>query len=632
MISSSDTSSSSSHENIRYKLNTIQDADIDYDIEGGEDYEMHEYSEESSDDLSDFDDIDLNDDLEGDDKIHSDDNVGDDDTNSFDNYDWIKDDITAHVPDFKGEFGLSDKVHLPSSPTPIDIFTLFLTPDLIEYIVEQSNLYRVQHSKGDYWSQLSKQDIVADNISRNRIDELLRTLRFNNNTLNAEKCDKIQPLLDIFNERSKALVHQEEYIAIDEQMVGYKGKTAPTSLKQYMPNKPSKHGFKLWTKSGVSGYAYQIDLYSGGTKAVTKSTTQIFHNSIKRTTRLGSTTVKNDEKIKKRGEDKKTLGVAGLVVLDLTRNIPEGTKIFVNNYFGSLALITKMTELGYGIICTLRANRIRHCPLPSEKQMKEYDRGDYDYRVTGDKKCIIVAWKDSKRVLIGSNYVGINPVTQLIRWDKDQKKKVNIPAPHIIKEYNTNMGGVDTTDMLCALHPIHFKSKKWYMRLVWRVFDLMVLNAWLISKHLLGRNGNWRIERLFQFKLDIARVLLQKSTYPTQLVSNPVLQPIQNVDSTDESDNDNPILSHKRKRPKRESKLSVSNALRYDGHEHWPMFQQGKNGLLYYSAEKNRSALSVNIHFKSKKWYVRLVWRVFDLMVLNAWLISKHLLGRNGNW
>ncbi|CAF1583137.1 unnamed protein product, partial [Rotaria sordida] len=61
---------------------------------------------------------------------------------------------------------------------------------------------------------------LANNISRNRIDELLRTLHFNNNTLNAEKSDKIQPLLDIFNERSKALVHQEEYIAIDEQMVG----------------------------------------------------------------------------------------------------------------------------------------------------------------------------------------------------------------------------------------------------------------------------------------------------------------------------------------------------------------------------------------------------------------------------
>ncbi|CAF4182701.1 unnamed protein product [Rotaria sordida] len=363
---------------------------------------MHEYSEESSDDLSDFDDIDLNDDLEGDDKIHSDDNVGDDDTKSFNNYNWIKDDITAHVPDFKGAFGLSDKVHLPSSPTPIDIFTLFLTPDIIEYIVEQSNLYRVQHklkqkpmdelelyklpgflfyasliklsSKGDYWCQLSKQNIIVDNISRNRIDELLRTLHFNNNILNAEKCDKIQPLLDIFNERSKALVHQEEYIAIDEQMVGYKGKTAPTSLKH-----------------GVSGYVYQIDLYSGGTKAVTKSTTQIFNNSITRTTRLGSTTVKNDEKMKKREEDKKALGVAGLVVLDLTRNIPEGTKVFVNNYFGSLALIRKMTELGYGIICTLRANRICHCPLPSEKQMKKYARGDYDYPVTGDKKCIIVA-------------------------------------------------------------------------------------------------------------------------------------------------------------------------------------------------------------------------------------------------
>ncbi|CAF3907125.1 unnamed protein product, partial [Didymodactylos carnosus] len=106
-------------------------------------------------------------------------------------------------------------------------------------------------------------------------------------------------------------------------MVGYKGKTAPPSLKQYMPNKPSKHGFKLWSKSGVSGFVYQIQLYCGANKAAPKPTMTGPASILARTTRLAATTVDNYEETTRQHEDRKKFDTSGMVVLDLLKNVPE---------------------------------------------------------------------------------------------------------------------------------------------------------------------------------------------------------------------------------------------------------------------------------------------------------------------
>ena len=50
----------------------------------------------------------------------------------------------------------------------------------------------------------------------------------------------------------------EEFQSVDEIMVGFKGRLL---LRQYMPNKPRNWGFKLWGRSGVSGYLYDFDIY-----------------------------------------------------------------------------------------------------------------------------------------------------------------------------------------------------------------------------------------------------------------------------------------------------------------------------------------------------------------------------------
>jgi hypothetical protein len=46
-------------------------------------------------------------------------------------------------------------------------------------------------------------------------------------------------------------------------MIKYKGRS---SMKQYMPNKPIKRGFKVWVRGDPrNGYVSQLDVYVGKT-------------------------------------------------------------------------------------------------------------------------------------------------------------------------------------------------------------------------------------------------------------------------------------------------------------------------------------------------------------------------------
>ena len=63
-------------------------------------------------------------------------------------------------------------------------------------------------------------------------------------------------------------------------------------------------------------------------------------------------------------------------------------------------------------------------------------------------------------MLLGSNHIGAQPETIVQRWNKEQRRKVGIPVPRIIEQYNKFMGGIDPLDMLVAMHPIPFKSKR----------------------------------------------------------------------------------------------------------------------------------------------------------------------------
>lgn len=65
------------------------------------------------------------------------------------------------------------------------------------------------------------------------------------------------------------------------------------------------------------------------------------------------------------------------------------------------------------------------------------------------------------------------------RWDRNAKASIEVKCPQMVKTYNKFMGGVDLLDGLISYHRIHIRSRKWYHRVIFHLFDLVIVNYWL---------------------------------------------------------------------------------------------------------------------------------------------------------
>ena len=110
--------------------------------------------------------------------------------------------------------------------------------------------------------------------------------------------------------------------------------------------------------------------------------------------------------------------------------------------------------------------------------MEKQGRGEYDYGVDSNSGVIVTKWVDNKAILVGSNYVGIEPVGAIKRLDKTSNSYKDIPRPKIVLAYSKNMGGVDLADMLISLYRVKVKTKRWYVKVFWHLLDLFKVNAW----------------------------------------------------------------------------------------------------------------------------------------------------------
>ena len=113
-------------------------------------------------------------------------------------------------------------------------------------------------------------------------------------------------------------------------------------------------------------------------------------------------------------------------------------------------------------------------------EKKTTPRGEHDY--VSSNGVLAMCWKDNKAVTILSSDAGVLLLSNAKRWDKELKKKVDIPCPAVIKEYNGKMGGIDKSDMLTHLYKTPLKARRWYLRLFGYVIDLCTTNAWILYK------------------------------------------------------------------------------------------------------------------------------------------------------
>ena len=341
--------------------------------------------------------------------------------------------------------------------------------DTFQYIADQSNLYASQKSQGqykwedthpneirmiigmlyamgvhrlpdfhDYWSQdplLSVPGIVCG-MPRARFKVLMRNLHLNDNTQAPPRTDsrydklyKIRPLLNTIISNTQAAYDLHQQVAVDEAMVLFKGRSA---MKQYMPQKPTKRGYKLWCLcDSRNGLLYQAIVYTGATN------------------------------------DRDDGGLGAKVVRALVEPLNgKGHHVYYDNFFSSVALAKEQASKGNYTIATTRANR-RGWP-GSMKDIKTLQkgmtRGESRAEIVegGSVQCIL--WKDKKGIPILNCISDPDETTTVLRKNKDGTR-TSVSCPMSVKLYNAHMGGVDLFDARRKTYSLSRKSKKWWFRL-----------------------------------------------------------------------------------------------------------------------------------------------------------------------
>ena len=266
---------------------------------------------------------------------------------------------------------------LPDTATALDFFLQLFDHDLLQHIVTQTNLYattreghraewedltvpELQSFLGtillmgvhvlptieSYWSTnlfLGASNVVLS-FPRDRFTQILRELHFNDNSSAVERGQpgydreyKIRPVVDSIREKCLSLYKPHRENSVDEAMVKYKGRSL---LKQYMPMKPIKRGFKVWCRCDAhNGFTCCFQVYLGATDSAEKN-----------------------------------LGVR--VTMDMARDLfGKGYHVYCDNFFTCPQLAIQLLKEKTYCIGTVKKNR-RGFTNFSDRQIKGLKKGE----------------------------------------------------------------------------------------------------------------------------------------------------------------------------------------------------------------------------------------------------------------
>ena len=445
--------------------------------------------------------------------------------------------------------------------TPMDYFQFFWKSSLNNLISNQTNLYSVQKTgksictTSDEIEQLIGIQMCMSVIklpsfcmywawamSINRYKKLREFLHVNDNSKRDEddnknnKLFKIQPVLD--HVRNNCLsVEPEIENSIDEQIIP--AKTSFSGIRQYNPKKPVKWGFKNFVRSGASGMMYDFFLYSGSINKNEKCT-------------------------------------GSYVVKKLIETLPkhQNFKLFFDNWFCSLPLCISLKDMGFLVTATIRNGRMKKCPLPTEKEFKKDGRGSHAFKTDANSGLVLTKWYDNKCVQMCSTYSDPTSVGVVRRWNRKDKKYIEISCPEVIMEYNQSMGGVDLSDMLIALYRTNFKTKRWYLKVLFHCVDIAKVNAWLLYRRYCTQLKVAKKQQLSLLKFTIA--------IASGLVNCRRIQ--KSVGRPSKRKSDDIVIPQPRKQP---VAMPVADA-RYDNTSHWPEFREMKRKCRLCKTDQSR--------------------------------------------
>ncbi|XP_055634280.1 piggyBac transposable element-derived protein 3-like [Toxorhynchites rutilus septentrionalis] len=388
--------------------------------------------------------------------------------------------------------------------SPLQLFLKLFDDEVISLIVRETNRYAGQQNStflldiitlkrfigilllsgyhtlpnvNDYWSNEPSLGvpIVKQCMSRNKFREIKKFIHFSDN-YNLNKMDKMAKLrsfFEVMNQKFMQFGVFSDNLSIDEQMVPYFGRH---SCKMYIKGKPIRFGYKVWCLCSTEGYLYQFMPYCGASDNYNR-----------------------------------TVGLGADVVLRLLGRVEHPTRyvIYFDNFFTSYLLMLILTELKIAASGTVRSNRVGGALL---KTGKELPKGQYHCQLDDCNKIVFCRWQDNKEVTIATNFDQIKPTHSVKRWRKGVQGKsagelVTVQQPHVLYNYNKNMGGVDLHDNAAQNYRINIRSKKWYWPLWINALNSAVVNSWKLHCFVAKHRGETSLHQK-EFRVLITQALL----------------------------------------------------------------------------------------------------------------------------
>jgi hypothetical protein len=359
----------------------------------------------------------------------------------------------------------------PSGPqttasSPLDLFQLYLPPRLLRTIAANTAAYA--RSKGAdstwqttaeelyrfiaihiamgiiqlpsvhmYWSQPWRCEMVSSIFTRDRYMELLRYFHISPPGVASSPSSplsKITPLLSELSSSFPAFYQPGQTLAVDEAMVGYKGRS---HLKQYIPQKPTKWGYKVWCLAS-SNYLLRFQIFEG--KASSSS----------------------------------SASPSDVVLSLVAPYVHRNHILYLDRYFTSPALLDELLHRGIRCCGTVRKNR-RDLPKDLLSTASQLQDTEYTYRQRGELGALV--WKDRRLVYLLTTHTSPCSTSTVQRRSNDGTS-IERSVPTAVADYNQHKGGVDTVDQLHASYSIGRKSKKWWPNLVWWLIDMCIINTY----------------------------------------------------------------------------------------------------------------------------------------------------------
>ena len=421
-----------------------------------------------------------------------------------------KDNFTQKLPEIDS-FPEKDEQNIEvTEPIPINVFRNFFCDKVINMIVEQTNLYGKQkfHRRhdGENWIDITRNEIeafigmnvimgfhklpsyrhywnndenlytpvIANVMSIHQFDKILSNIHLEDNskfknTEDKSKLYKVEKFLDLLKENYKKNYKVSPYTSIDESMIKFTGRS---SIKQYLPLKPIRRGYKVWVAAdSTNGYVYEFDIYCG-----------------------------------KDSERSKNELLGEHVVKKLLRQNSNGNiHVYFDNYFTSLNLLRYLQRKGVRATGTVRSTR-KNMPKSLVDNTEKLQRGEFRYKTC--EGISVVKWMDTKIVYVASNFYNPQETMQIWRKNKDGTK-IETKCPKMIAEYNKFMGGVDRADQNVSIYIVDRKSVRNWIRIFIHFLYVSLHNAFICYKSL----PDTQDITFLQFLSSIATSLIAKNSF-----------------------------------------------------------------------------------------------------------------------